>query len=91
MKKAINAASAAEDAKAVEVKPEEAGKSKIASRSVTIDGKFGSYDLVAMGLPEPAWPNQKENKGQHGYTLKSESGAVFGIQLKRFWNYFPFS
>lgn len=36
--------------------------------------QFKGYDLLQV--PKEAWPQQKENKGKHGYTLTAANGAV---------------
>ena len=36
--------------------------------------QFKGYDL--RQVPKEAWPQQKQNKGNHGYTLSAANGAV---------------
>lgn len=50
------------------------------------DGVFKDYDLKALGVPKQAWPDTtKENKGKHGYTVRSEyTGAVTHRNLSVF-------
>ena len=44
------------------------------STSGSKKNEFKGYDLLQV--PKEAWPQQKENKGKHGYTLSSANGAV---------------
>lgn len=37
-------------------------------------GVFKGYDLSEV--PREAWPQPGDNKGSHGYTIKSQNGAV---------------
>lgn len=39
--------------------------------------KFGTYDLIRIGVPPSARPRAGQvYNGKHGYTLRSENGAV---------------
>ena len=47
------------------------------SASHGASGFFKGYDLSI--IPKEAWPQNVDNKGAHGYTIKSRNGSVLWL------------
>eukprot|EP00969_Alexandrium_andersonii_P159161 7031408-Alexandrium_andersonii.AAC.1 len=55
-------------------------RTKVGSKAAQCSPTYGTYDLLALGLPEEAWP-EGPGKGVHNYT-RHIGGVVIEVQLK---------